>query len=246
MAQRNSSRKPRNSGASRRGGSKKGGVPGWVWLVTGVLVGLFVAFLVFLGRLDSSSLTPPSEDEKKPGKEFTAKQEPDKKRAAKDNHAANKTSGKGAVAEAPASTEPPKEKVADASSKPAANPKKPEEPKAKDKPAVNYDFYKILPQYEVVVPEEDPRKPASASASSPPGTYYLQVGAFRQMPEADERKAELAMLGIVASIQTVTSEPGNTWHRLRVGPVKDMRQLDRTKRQLQDNNIPFVTLKEKI
>jgi len=96
----------------------------------------------------------------------------------------------------------------------------------------------------VVVPEEDPRKPATPTSNSP-GTYYLQVGAFRQMPEADSRKAELAMLGIVSSIQTVTIDPGNTWHRVRIGPVKDMRQLDRTKRQLQENNISFVTLKEK-
>jgi len=243
MAQRSSSRKPRNSGASRRGSAKKGGsVPGWVWLVTGILAGLFVAFLVFLGRLDSPSLKSASDDKEKPGKESVARQESEKKRPAKESH---KPSGKGTSPGAATSTTPAKEKVADAPAKPAVSAKKPEEPKTK--PTVNYDFYKILPQYEVVVPEEDPHKPATAPASPPPpGTYYLQVGSFRQISEADGRKAELAMLGIVASIQTITSEPGNTWHRVRIGPVKDIRQLDRTKQQLQDNHISFVTIKEKI
>jgi len=241
MAQRNSSRKPRNSGASRRGGTKKGGVPGWVWLVTGVLVGLFAAFLVFLGRFDSPVQTQSAESGKS-GKESVAQKDPQKSRAPKENQTTNSSSGKAAPAETTPPAEKPQEKVADAS-KPGTGTKKPDE--QKEKPAVNYDFYKILPQYEVVVPEEDSRKSEKAPASSSPGTYYLQVGAFRQMSEADGRKAELAMLGIVTSIQTVTIEPGNTWHRLRVGPVKDMRQLDRTKRQLQNNNISFVTLKEK-
>lgn len=237
MAQRNSSRKPRNSGASRRGGAKKGGgVPGWVWLVTGVLVGLFAAFLVFLGRIDSP-MTTPSADKGKTAKESVAQKEPQKKATTKESPA---SSAKATPPGTKTPAETAKEKVAAA--KPVTGANKPAE--QKEKPAVNYDFYKILPQYEVVVPEEDPHKPANAASISP-GTYYLQVGAFRQMQEADGRKAGLAMLGIVSSIQTVTVDPGNTWHRVRIGPVKDMRQLDRTKRQLQENNISFVTLKEK-
>jgi cell division protein FtsN len=236
MAQRNSSRKPRSSGASRRGGAKKGGgVPGWVWLVTGVLMGLFAAFLVFLGRFDSPTATP-SADKDKTAKESVAQKEQQKKAATKESPASSAK----ATPSTKTTTESAKEKVADA--KPVTGTNKPAE--QKEKPAVNYDFYKILPQYEVVVPEEDPRKPAN-TASNSPGTYYLQVGAFRQMQEADSRKAGLAMLGIVSSIQTVTVDPGNTWHRVRIGPVKDMRQLDRTKKQLQENNISFVTLKEK-
>lgn len=239
MAQRNASRKPRNSGASRRGAKKGGGVPGWVWLVTGVLVGLFAAFLVFLVRFDSSALSPAA-DKGKSGKEAVAQKETPKNRNSKETQAASSSAGKNSASSTKAA-ESGKEKVAQASKPSSSTPKADGQ---KDKPVVNYDFYKILPQYEVVVPEEDPRKPATSTSNSP-GTYYLQVGAFRQMPEADSRKAELAMLGIVSSIQTVTIDPGNTWHRVRIGPVKDMRQLDRTKRQLQENNISFVTLKEK-
>lgn len=218
MAQRTTSRKPRSSGASRRGGAKKrGSIPGWVWLVTGVLVGIFAAFLIYLTRFDSPSWQLPFAGK---AKETVAQKEPPKQTTPK---------------EQPSS-------VTEAKPKPSTSTKTPDTPK--EKPAVNYDFYKILPQYEVVVPEEDSPKPATTPSASP-GTYYLQVGAFRHMQEADSRKAELAMLGIVTSIQTVTLEPGNTWHRVRIGPVRDMRELDRTKRKLQDNNIAFVTLKEK-
>lgn len=222
MAQRSSSRKPRSSGASRRGAKSRRAVPGWVWLVTGLLVGIFAAFLLFLTRYDAPWSIPATDK----GKQAAPPKEVPKPRPPKETAAA--------------SSKPPssKEQTAQAGSKPARS------EESKEKPAVNYDFYKILPQYEVVVPEEEARKPAD-TASNSPGTYYLQVGAFRNMQEADSRKAGLAMLGIVSSIQTVTIDAGNTWHRVRIGPVRDMRQLDRTKRQLQENNIPFVTLKEK-
>ncbi|HEY0634664.1 MAG TPA: SPOR domain-containing protein [Gammaproteobacteria bacterium] len=232
MAQRSSSRKPRSSGASRRGGSRRGGsgVPGWVWLVTGVLAGLFAAFLVFLVRFDFSAPAA-SADKGKPASEAKA-------HGSKERAPAAATAKSKPPAEKPPAKAEKREKVEVATAKPASS-KKAVEPPAK--PAVNYDFYKILPQYEVVVPEEEARQPVTAT----PGTYYLQVGAFRKLQEADGRKAELAMLGFVSTIQTVTVDKENTWHRVRIGPVKDMRQLDRTKRQLQDHNIAFVTLREK-
>ncbi len=229
MAQRNSSRKPRNSGASRRGGTRKGGgVPGWVWLVTGVLAGLFAAFLIFLVRFEAPA-TPATADKGKPVSEAKPR---------KEREPAKETAKSKPPAEKPAA------KVEVAKAKPAPAQKPAEQPeKQPQKPTVNYDFYKILPQYEVVVSEEEARKPAAPTTT--PGTYYLQVGAFRKMQEADERKAELAMLGFVSTIQTVTLDKENTWHRVRIGPVKDMRQLDRTKRQLQEHDIAFVTLREK-
>jgi cell division protein FtsN len=236
MAQRRSTaRKPRSSGASRRSaGSRKksNGLPGWVWLVTGLLTGLFIAFLVVLHKFGGTSPTPSAQQAQ--GKSANVR---------KETRSGDK---KGGVAPSPSvahkqqSGSAPTTKEATTS---AAN--KQHAANTPERSSINYDFYKILPQSEVVIPEDELHKPANTALATTPGTYYLQVGAFRRIEEADSRKAELAMLGIVTSIQTVTLEPNNSWHRVRVGPVKDLRQLDRTKRQLQENNIAFVTIKEK-
>jgi cell division protein FtsN len=241
MAQRRSpARKPRSSGASRSAGTRKksGGAPGWVWLVTGLLAGLFVAFLVLLHKFDGNST-------KSADKQTQAK-------ASSNSHKEPKGAGKENKKRTDAPTvqaeqkQPPKQTSTTTVKAPAtSSDSSKKSPATAEKSVVNYDFYKILPQTEVVIPEEDLHKPANAALATTPGTYYLQVGAFRKIEEADSRKAELAMLGIVTSIQTVTLEPNNSWHRVRVGPVKDMRQLDRTKKQLQENNIAFVTIKEK-
>jgi cell division protein FtsN len=49
------------------------------------------------------------------------------------------------------------------------------------------------------------------------GTYVLQVGSFRKSSDAERLKAQLAMLGIQTSIQTVTIASGQTYHRVRTG-----------------------------
>lgn len=109
-----------------------------------------------------------------------------------------------------------------------------------------FDFYSLLPEEEVVVPAEReaepvplPPAPSQQPATPPPpkqtamatpapapptptttsgaGTYVLQVGSFRKSSDAERLKAQLAMLGIQTSVQTVTIDSGQTYHRVRTG-----------------------------
>src|SRR5690606_13995430 len=62
-----------------------------------------------------------------------------------------------------------------------------------------YDFYEMLPNFEVVVPEKD-REVASERDSTPahierPGVYVLQAGSYRAQSEADRIRAQLKMQG---------------------------------------------------
>jgi cell division protein FtsN len=110
-------------------------------------------------------------------------------------------------------------------------------------PKPKFDFYSLLPEEEVVVPAETPVEPVqlppAAPLSAPPpqatapqpaataapatpaptpasgGDYLVQVGSFRKNSDAERLKAELAMLGIQTSIQTVTIDNGQTYHRVR-------------------------------
>ena len=73
--------------------------------------------------------------------------------------------------------------------------------------AKSYDFYEMLPNFEVVVPEKD-REVARERDSAPahierPGVYVLQAGSYRAQAEADRIRAQLKLQGIDANVQRV-------------------------------------------
>jgi len=105
-----------------------------------------------------------------------------------------------------------------------------------------FDFYTILPEMEVIVP--DKRNKAGQSAPiDKPGIYILQVASFRSFAEADNLKARLALLGVESKIETVTVNNSDTWHRLRVGPTQDLRELNKIRTRLLNNNINPILLR---
>lgn len=109
-----------------------------------------------------------------------------------------------------------------------------------------YDFFTVLPEMEVVVPEQELARQSAPDAPVPPagaaGSYLLQVGSFRSASDADQLKARLALIGIVAQVQSVTVD-GATWHRVRVGPVASARDADALRERLQQNDIPSLVMK---
>jgi cell division protein FtsN len=114
-------------------------------------------------------------------------------------------------------------------------------------PKPHFDFYTILPEMEVKVPEGDlyDKNGKEAAAAQGPGIFYLQVGSFRSFDEADRAKAKLALIGITADIQRVVMNSQDTWYRVRVGPFKDLKSSDATRRRLSENNMDFMVLRIK-
>ena len=183
----------RRKAATRSRG--RSGTPGWMWLATGILIGLGLAWYLF-------------------AKGMIPQPEPPEPQAAE-------------TAQESASSE----EIA-----PAA-----EEPKTS-----RYDFFTVLPEMEVVVPEQElsrqtrPEAPAPAQADGE--QYILQVGSFRERADAEQRKARLALLGETATIQTVTVNDA-TWHRVRVGPVSGARQAEDIRNRLTDSGIDSLVMK---
>ncbi len=107
-----------------------------------------------------------------------------------------------------------------------------------------FDFYEILPRFEVVIPEvESQAQPDTMPAAvEAPGAYVLQAGSFRQIADADSRQASLALLGIESRIQRVTIDD-DVYHRVRVGPMNDLEQLNRARATLRDNQIETLLIK---
>jgi len=110
----------------------------------------------------------------------------------------------------------------------------------------HYDFYDVLPKFEVVVPNQkkDPKKPGDSAAGSidTPGTYVLQVGSWRNFTDADRVRAQLALQGIESNIQKVSVD-SDTWHRVRVGPITDLNKLEDTRRKLREARIDAMVIR---
>jgi len=108
-------------------------------------------------------------------------------------------------------------------------------------PAAEYDFYDMLPKFEVVVPEAErnARRDQPTVAISKPGAYVLQVGSYRNRADAVRLRDRLAKQGIDASIQHVTIDE-NEWHRVRIGPSRDLKQINATREQLRAADVGFI------
>ncbi|HKL61730.1 MAG TPA: SPOR domain-containing protein, partial [Woeseiaceae bacterium] len=107
-----------------------------------------------------------------------------------------------------------------------------------------FDFYEMLPRFEVVVPEEEPHARPDNRPDLPtePGTYVLQAGSFGAYEDADRMKAQLALQGIPSRIQRVAIDE-RTYHRVRVGPVSDMEELDDLRRRLREAEIEVLMIR---
>ncbi len=116
-----------------------------------------------------------------------------------------------------------------------------------------FDFYTILPEMEVKVPEgenlereritsrsREPKKPEEKAGS---GTI-LQAGSFQQAEEAARARARLAGIGIAADIQRVVIGK-DTWYRVRIGPIKNLAELEAMRSRLVKNKISFIMTRSK-
>ncbi len=121
-----------------------------------------------------------------------------------------------------------------------STPTAPPAPAVPDTPetAPSFDFYKVLPA------DAPGELPPSAKPAEPVPRYYLQAGAFHSASDADNLKAQLALLGVAAVIQTSEVPDKGVFHRVRVGPFNAMDEINRTRSLLVQNNIPTTLVKE--
>jgi cell division protein FtsN len=105
-----------------------------------------------------------------------------------------------------------------------------------------FSFYETLPDQEVSVPPAgSDARPAVPAPPRGPGIYVVQAGAFPDFAQADNVKARLALLGIVAQIQKITVDD-RTFHRVRIGPIEDPDRLARMREQLRANKIDHLVV----
>ncbi len=111
--------------------------------------------------------------------------------------------------------------------------------------AEKYDFYQMLPNFEVVVPEKDKdvkRDLPAAAKIARPGVYVLQAGSYRNEADADRVRAQLALQGVNAKVQRVAVD-ADVWHRVRIGPISNLDDLNKVRRQLRAAEVDALVIR---
>jgi hypothetical protein len=108
-----------------------------------------------------------------------------------------------------------------------------------------FTFYDLLPNFEVVIPEEETAIGAGPELAPlvEPGLYVLQAGSFQQEEDADRLRAQLALLAIESGIQRVTIDDDQTWYRVRIGPMSDLDSVNRIRERLREESIEPLVLR---
>ncbi len=80
-------------------------------------------------------------------------------------------------------------------------------------------------------PLGDLAKARTAGAASEPFMYFVQVGAFRTVEDAESQRAKLTLSGVEAKVSE-REQAGRAVFRVRVGPFDKKEDADKTKERL--------------
>jgi len=113
-----------------------------------------------------------------------------------------------------------------------------------EEPGKPYDFYDMLPKFEVVVPEKDKdvKRDILPAPETRRGTYVLQAGSYKNFADADRVRAQLALQGIESKVQKVSVD-NDTWHRIRVGPISNLDELNRMRQIMRKADVDVLVIR---
>src|SRR5450830_176323 len=207
----------------------------FIGIVIGLVIGLSIAVVVALMITKGST---PFTDKGHPGKatEPTAGQvaDPNKpmygnkdaaREAAKD-FAKDQQPAAPAAATAPATVQTPAAPT----------------PRAADQLQAMVDKIQAAPAKPAAAPNAAnvaPQPAAKSAAAADAGgdekfIYYLQAGAFREVADAENARAKLALLGFEANISDRTTDTG-VLHRVRVGPYSQVEAMNKARAKLSES-----------
>ncbi|MDO9423190.1 MAG: SPOR domain-containing protein [Methylobacter sp.] len=106
-----------------------------------------------------------------------------------------------------------------------------------------FDFYTILPEKEVIVPdyEINTRTREEQVGQAKTANYILQAGSFKEFKDADALRAKLALMGIESKVEK--AKVGNTiWNRVKIGPYTQMASVSTIRARLRGNGIDVLVM----
>ncbi len=124
-----------------------------------------------------------------------------------------------------------------------------------------FDFYTILPEKEVVVPDHEIITRSREERLSPPAipvdatitdstnvpaeptksttTYMMQAGSFKNLSDAEKMQTNLASMGIESRVER--AKVGEViWNRIKMGPYSQMSSVSAIRARLRQNGIDVI------
>lgn len=241
----------RGRSQARRNGGNSGGLPGWAWLVLGVLLTL-LAMLVLPRYFKSGGDAPffrpqPNPDAQPVVSAIDEDLPPPASRAAQPEPAA--------AAPAPTDydfyTMLPEQEVAMTDAQLAALAREEAErqrrnAQARAAAAAHPDAADPAPLPETApapAPAAPAQRPETRAASVADGSrYILQAGAFSTPADAEATKARIALLGLQARVEEGTAN-GRTVYRVRLGPYATATEMAEAKQKLSNGGLQALAIK---
>ena len=213
-------------GASRYQAPAKKPVPGWFWLVCGLVIG---GFMVFLFSLE-------------PGRDEIKRTKVEQERASQASKAA---------AAKPATSEPAKPKYDFYTLLPESEvilpPQAIEQPVAvpEQKPVTPEEAAKIdAARAEAALNGQVPPPPPVVAKGPVSSQFFLQAGSFRRKDDADSLRAQIILLGQSVQVESGTVRE-ETWHRVLVGPFATREQLGQAQKSLAGSGFSNLLLQQR-
>jgi len=90
-------------------------------------------------------------------------------------------------------------------------------------------------------------QPAAKTAAADTGgddkfIYYLQAGAFREVADAENTRAKLALLGFEANISDRSTDTG-VLHRVRIGPYNQVAAMNKARSKLSESGVDVAVVR---
>ncbi|WP_282874246.1 SPOR domain-containing protein [Pseudomonas peli] len=211
-------------GASRYQAPAKKPVPGWFWLVCGLVIG---GFMVFLFSLE-------------PGRDEIKRTKVEQERA---------TQASKAAAAKPATSEPAKPKYDFYTLLPESEVILP--PQAIEQPVAVPEQKPVTPEEAAKI--DAARAEAALNGQVPPpvvakgpvsSQFFLQAGSFRRKDDADSLRAQIILLGQSVQVESGTVRE-ETWHRVLVGPFATREQLGQAQKTLSASGFSNLLLQQR-
>jgi cell division protein FtsN len=70
----------------------------------------------------------------------------------------------------------------------------------------------------------------------------LQAGSYKNFADADRIRAQLALQGIESKVQKVSVD-NDTWHRIRIGPISNLDELNRLRDRLRKADVDVLVIR---
>ncbi len=210
----------------------------FIGVVIGLVIGLSIAVVVALMITKGST---PFTDKGHPGKatEPTAGQVADPNKPMYGNKDAAREAAKDLA----------KDQQPAAPAAPAAAPAAPP-PHAADQLQAMVDKIQAAPAKPAATPNAanvTPQPAAKSAAAADAGgddkfIYYLQAGAFREVADAENTRAKLALLGFEANISDRTTDTG-VLHRVRIGPYNQVEAMNKARAKLSESGVDVAVVR---